>query len=112
MLSAGRSTNNRRVPWIKILILSIPLALILQVALLVVIALISGAPHIVCTASVEAGGMARPCGLGQLIAEWSQMTILYNALLLGVPTLISYPISVAILFASSKAYFAFSSDAQ
>jgi hypothetical protein len=106
---SGRHSHNShakvpgKISWAKVLILSVPLSIALQVTVLVVAALISHAPRIVCTASVE-GYRAEPCDFGQLVIETVGMTVLYNGILVGIPTLISYLVSVVALGALYSAF--------
>jgi hypothetical protein len=93
-----------KLSWGMILFISIPIAVLLQLTALVVAALLRSAPgRIVCTASVE-GQRAIPCDFNQLVSESFGMVMLYNLILFGLPTLISYLLSVVVLAFSSHAY--------
>jgi len=46
------------IPWVRVLLLSNPVSLVLQLVALVVAALLRNAPRIICTAVVEEGHRA------------------------------------------------------
>jgi hypothetical protein len=74
--------------WLAILVLSLPLAVIFQVAVYVLVELIRYAPHVVCPRLEGAPSVA--CNFGELVEDSSSMVLLLNAALAGVPMLISY----------------------
>jgi hypothetical protein len=90
----GRSTHTVG-KWLGLLLLSVPVAAILQVAVLVVYEVVRYAPRIVCQG--YEGAPPVKCSFGQLVGDSSLMALLINAALGGVPMLISYTFTVAAL---------------
>lgn len=76
---------------------SLPLSILLQVLVPIGAALVEAPTRgIICTASLH-GTRAEPCGLFRLVSEWIMHLPLMNLFTLGLPTLLAYVPSVAIL---------------
>jgi hypothetical protein len=88
----GRSAHKMR-KWLAIILLSVPIAAILEVAVLVIYEMVRYAPRIVCQ-GLE-GALPVSCSFGELVGNSLLMAFLINGALAGVPMLISYIITGA-----------------
>lgn len=84
--------------------LGVPAAALLQVVVPVVHALLLAPQRgILCTASVH-GARAVRCGLTQLVGEWIDAALFMNYILLGLPLLIAYVVSVVVALVGESVY--------
>ena len=94
--STDPGRNARKVAkLLGLLVLAVPIAAILQVAVLVLVEIVRYAPRIMCQGLEGAPAVA--CNFGELVGNSFLMAFLINVALAGVPMLISYILTGAAL---------------